>query len=109
MIRDIQLFWDGLPKKKISLVCREYGIARHTAEKYVSMTDDEINGMDAPRDYKTRERATPGSILFPQMSYSCYFNHLSTLIFLRTQHFNQCLQPHLAHILLPGFRIPSSH
>ena len=57
MIRDIQLFWDSLPKKKISLVCREYGIARHTAEKYVSMTDDEINGMDAPRDYKTRKRA----------------------------------------------------
>lgn len=57
MIRDIQVFWAGLPKKKISLVCREYGIARPTAEKYVSMTEDEINGMDAPKDYKTRERA----------------------------------------------------
>lgn len=57
MIRDIQLFWEGLPEKKISLVCREYGIARHTAEKYVSMTDDEINGMDVPKDYKTRKRA----------------------------------------------------
>ena len=57
MIREIQLFWDDLPKKKISLVCREYNIARHTAEKYVSMTDDEINGMDAPKDYKTRKRA----------------------------------------------------
>lgn len=57
MIRDIQLFWDGLPKKKISLVCREYGIARHTAEKYISMTENEINGMDAPKDYKPRKRA----------------------------------------------------
>lgn len=57
MIRDIQLFWEGLPKKKISLVCREYGIARHTAEKYISMAEDEINRMDAPKDYKTRKRA----------------------------------------------------
>ena len=57
MIRDIQLFWNSLPKKKISLVCREYGIARRTAENYISMTEDEINGMDAPKDYKTRERA----------------------------------------------------
>lgn len=57
LIRDVQLFWEGLPKKKISLVCQEYGIARHTAEKYVSMTDDEINGMDAPKNYKTRKRA----------------------------------------------------
>lgn len=57
LIRDIQLFWDGLPKKKISLVCRKYGIARHTAKKYISMTDEEINGMDAPKNYKTRKRA----------------------------------------------------
>lgn len=57
MIRDIQLFWDGLPKKKISLVCRKYDIAGRTAEKYISMTEDEINGMDTPKDYKTRERA----------------------------------------------------
>lgn len=57
MIRNIQVFWDGLSKKKISLVCREYGIARHTAEKYVSMTEDEINEMDAPKDYKIRKRA----------------------------------------------------
>ena len=56
MIRDIQLFWDSLPKKKISLVCQEYGIARKTAVKYISMTEDEINGMDAPKDYKTRKR-----------------------------------------------------
>lgn len=56
MIRDIQLFWDSLPKKKISLVCREYDIARRTAEKYISMTEDEINEMDAPKDYKTRKR-----------------------------------------------------
>lgn len=57
MIRDIQVFWGSLPKKKISLVCREYGITRPTAKKYVSMAEDEIDGMDAPRDYKTRKRA----------------------------------------------------
>ncbi len=70
MIRDIQLFWNGLPKKKISLVCREYGIARHTAEKYVSMTDDQINGMDAPKDYKTRKRAGNGfvNIIYKMMA-----------------------------------------
>ncbi len=53
MIREIQLFWDSLPKKKISLVCREYDIARHTAKKYVSMTDDEINGMDLSKGTTT--------------------------------------------------------
>lgn len=58
MIRNIQLFWDGLPEKKISLVCREYGIARHTAKKYISMTEDEINGMDEPQEYKPGKTET---------------------------------------------------
>ncbi len=57
LIRDIQLFWDGLPKKKISLMCRKYGIAMLTLKKYISMTDEEINGMDVPKSYKTRKRA----------------------------------------------------
>ena len=71
MIRDIQLFWDSLPKKKISLVCQEYGIARKTAVKYISMTEDEINGMDAPKDYKTRKRIGNDfvNIIYKMMPY----------------------------------------
>lgn len=70
MIRDIQAFWDGLPKKKISLVCREYGIAWRTAEKYVSMTEDEVNGLEAPKDYKTRKRTGDGfvNIIYKMMA-----------------------------------------
>lgn len=38
-------------------MCREYGITRQTAKKYISMTEEEIKGMDAPKDYKIRKRA----------------------------------------------------
>lgn len=57
MIREIQKYWEDLPKKKRSLVCQEFNIDTRTAGKYISMTEDEINEMDSPKDYKTRKRA----------------------------------------------------
>ena len=57
MIRDIQGFYNALPNKKLSLVCREFHISGLTAKKYVFMTEKEINEMDDPKNYKIRERA----------------------------------------------------
>lgn len=57
MIRNIQAFWESLTKKKISLVCQKYDIARHTAKKYISMTEEEISMLDSPMEYKARKRA----------------------------------------------------
>ena len=57
LIRDIKVFWAGLPKKKISLICRTFGITKRTALKYVSMTPEEIEELDSPKNYKTKDRA----------------------------------------------------
>ncbi len=57
MIRDVQAFWNELPKKKIILVCRQFGIAGGTAQKYISMTEEEIQALDHPKDNKSRKRA----------------------------------------------------
>lgn len=70
MIRDVQSFWRGLPKKEIRLVCQEFNIASQTARKYVSMSENEIAGMDSPKDYKSRSRSGDGfvNIIYKMMS-----------------------------------------
>ena len=57
MIRNVQNFWKGLQKKKYSLVCRRFNITLATAKKYVLMTEEEINELDKPNDYKVRDRS----------------------------------------------------
>ena len=44
-------------RKGIETLVNLINIAYCAAEKYISMTENEINGMDAPKDYTPRKRA----------------------------------------------------
>lgn len=55
MIRDIEEYWSRQEKKRIKNVAETFGISQATAKKYVSMTEEEINGLDKPNSCKKRE------------------------------------------------------
>lgn len=39
------------------MICKTFDVSRPTAQKYISMTPEEINRLDHPRNYKIRDRA----------------------------------------------------
>lgn len=53
MIRQIQECWHGL-EKDIRTVAKTFQISAQTARKYISMPEEEIKQLDAPRNYKKR-------------------------------------------------------
>lgn len=55
MIRSIQRRWTELPNKRIKIISNEFLISQPAAKKYVYMTQDEINSLDAPLHYKKRK------------------------------------------------------
>ena len=55
MIREIKKRWAELSKKRIKTICNEFLLSQPTAKKYIDMTEDEINILDAPAHYRKRK------------------------------------------------------
>ena len=55
MIRDIQDYWNGQEKPRIKKVAEAFGIAPPTAKKYIFMTQEDIDSLGHPANYKKRE------------------------------------------------------
>lgn len=55
MIREIQKRWVELNKKRVSTITKEFALSSNAAKKYIYMTEDEINSLDAPTNYKKRK------------------------------------------------------
>ena len=55
MIRQVQEYWEGLDKKTVRAVAGAFRLSAPTAKKYIHMTEEEINGLDTPANYKKRD------------------------------------------------------
>lgn len=58
MIRSVQKRYNELDKDKIKTIMGEFSLSKASVRKFVNMTDDEINGMDNPKEYKKRKTVT---------------------------------------------------
>ena len=54
MIIKIQKRWDELEKKKYNIISHEFDISQLSAKKYIQMSEEEINALDYPNEYKKR-------------------------------------------------------
>ncbi|WP_243124449.1 transposase [Clostridium sp. AWRP] len=54
MICQIQEYWRNLKNKRIKLVSEEFQISKLTAKKYINMTEEEIQKLNNPANYKKR-------------------------------------------------------
>jgi len=55
LIRDIQDYWNGQERPRIKKAAEAFGIAPPTAKKYISMTQEDIDSLGHPANYKKRE------------------------------------------------------
>jgi hypothetical protein len=44
-----------MEKKRINIIANEFNISQLTAKKYINMTEEEIQSLDQPRNYKKRK------------------------------------------------------
>ena len=55
MIRAVQKRWGELEKKRIKAISEEFSLSQPAAKKYIFMTEDEIDSLDTPPNYKKRQ------------------------------------------------------
>jgi len=47
--------WSQIEKKRIKTIAEEFNISQPAAKKYIHMSEDDINDLDNPRNYKKRK------------------------------------------------------
>ena len=52
MIREIQQRWNELSKKEVKIIGNEFSLNLTTARRYLNMTEEQIDSLDFPTDYK---------------------------------------------------------
>ena len=55
LIRDMQNYYNENPVNSLKWLAAQFEVSTATARKYLSMTAEEIDAMDSPKDYKKRE------------------------------------------------------
>lgn len=58
MIIQIQKRWNELEKKKYKIIEEEFSLSHPAAKKYIEMSEEDIKGLDYPKEYKKRKTAT---------------------------------------------------
>jgi len=58
LIREIQKRWKELDKKRYKTICDEFKLSLVTVKKYIHMSEEEIQSLDYPKQYKKRKTMT---------------------------------------------------
>ena len=69
MIKEIQSFWLSLETKKIKTVAEQFHLSQPCAKKYIYMSQEELEELDRPQNYKKRETPMNGwlNMIFKMM------------------------------------------
>lgn len=86
MIRDIQDYWNGQEKPRIKKVAEAFGIAPPTAKKYIFMTQEDIDSLGHPANYKKRESSMNAwlNIIYKMMLDGC--SNETIYFYIKRQH-----------------------